>query len=48
MGSNQAEVDGFLRAIEIRSVTSFGREVKLGVPGDTFMACKEPLPLEKR
>jgi hypothetical protein len=27
--SNPAEDDGFLRAINIRSMTSFGREVKL-------------------
>lgn len=38
VGSNQAEVDGFLRAIKIRSITSFGREVKPGVPCDTFIA----------
>jgi hypothetical protein len=31
-GSNPAEGDGFLRAIKIRSQTSFGREVKPSAP----------------
>jgi hypothetical protein len=31
-GFNPAEDDGFLRAIKIRSTTSFGREVKPAIP----------------
>jgi hypothetical protein len=31
-GSNAAECDGFLRAIEIRSTLSFGEEVKPSAP----------------
>jgi hypothetical protein len=31
-GSNPAENDGFLRAIKVRSMTSFGGEVKPAVP----------------
>jgi hypothetical protein len=32
VGSNPAENDGFLRAIEIRSATFFGEEEKLSAP----------------
>jgi hypothetical protein len=32
MGSNQAEDDGFVRAIKIHSITYFRGEVKLSVP----------------
>jgi hypothetical protein len=32
-GSNAAEVEVFLRAIKVRSTTSFGGEVKQSVPG---------------
>jgi hypothetical protein len=39
-GSNLAEVDELLRAVKIHSTAPFGREVKLGVPCHTFMACK--------
>jgi hypothetical protein len=38
MGSNLAEVDGFLRVIKIHSTTSLRREVKPGVPCHTFVA----------
>jgi hypothetical protein len=37
MGANPAEDDGFIRAVKIRSSTSFGGEVKPSVP------CREVL-----
>jgi hypothetical protein len=42
-GSNPAEDDGFLRVIKIRSMTSFGGEVKPSVPCRRFTACKRTL-----
>jgi hypothetical protein len=42
-GSIPAEVDGFLRVIEIRSTTSFGGKVKPSVPCRRFTACKRTL-----
>jgi hypothetical protein len=36
-GSNPAESDGFLRAIKIRSTTSFGGKVKQSVPCHTIL-----------
>jgi hypothetical protein len=37
-GSDPAKFHGFLRAIKILNTTSFGREMKLGVPCHAFMA----------
>jgi hypothetical protein len=34
--------DGFLRAIEIRSTTSFGEEVKLSAPCCNILHIKDP------
>jgi hypothetical protein len=42
-GSNPAEDDGFLRVIKIRSMTSFGGEVKPSVACRRFTACKRTL-----
>jgi hypothetical protein len=39
-GSNQPRLMDFLRAIKIHRTTSFGREVRCGVPYHTFMACE--------
>jgi hypothetical protein len=37
-GSNPAEDDGFLRAIKIRSTTSFGGKVKPSAQGTVFLS----------
>jgi hypothetical protein len=42
-GSIPVDVDGFLRAIKIRSKTSFGGEVKPSVPCRRFTTCKRTL-----
>ena len=39
-GSNPARVDGFFQIVKILSMTSFGREVKPGVPCRRFTARK--------
>jgi hypothetical protein len=46
MGSNVVEEDGFLRAIKVRSTTSFGGKVKPACPCDNtsiLRHVKEPL-----
>jgi hypothetical protein len=42
-GSYPAEDDGSLRAIKIRSTTSFGGKVKKSVPCRRFTECKRTL-----
>jgi hypothetical protein len=47
-GSNPDENDGFLRAIKIRSATSFTREVKSSVPSrKIYGMLKEPYEYER-
>jgi hypothetical protein len=46
-GSNSAEGDGLLRAIRIRSSTSFGEEIKPEAPCRKSLACKNHLQYEK-
>jgi hypothetical protein len=48
MDSNLVEDDGFLRVIKIRSMTSFGGEVKSLVSCRRFTACKRTLQARKR
>jgi hypothetical protein len=48
VGSNQAEDDRFLRAIKIRSATSFGGEVKPSVPcRKMYGMLKNPTSMKK-
>jgi hypothetical protein len=47
MTSNPAEDNGFLRAIKIRSTTSFGGEVKLSVPSCKVFRYVEPTSMKK-
>jgi hypothetical protein len=47
-GSNLAEDDRFLRAINVRSTTFFGGEVKAPVPCKILPRVKEPYSYEKR
>jgi hypothetical protein len=48
VGSNLAEDDGFLRAIKIRSATSFGGEVKPSVPcRKMYGMLKNPTSMKK-
>jgi hypothetical protein len=41
-GSNPAEDSGFLRAIKIHSMTSFGAEIRSSVPCKVLRNVKEP------